>query len=219
MINKLKKVYFRYKEIVWPTKPIEKAEPAELSKSALRDLLLVSGCYLLLYFFFFIVKYSTYQKYNDRVLVDLNAKNAGVFLRYLNTYPGNVIYIFISLVIFAVSMVLVSYLFSFFLETEKRKFSIHSAITLRAVASAFSVFPIVLIVNSVFPVSETSGKFATSLLVSSWIILAIASYVISIRCYIIDNENVYGQPRRRSGIVWTIPFYFVLNFMFGVIFN
>lgn len=219
MMNKLKNVYSRYREIVWPTQRIENIEPADLTKNAIRNLLLVSGLYLLLYFFFFIVKYSVYQKYNDRVLTDLTAKNAGVMLRYLNTYPGNVIYIFVSLIIFSISMILVSYLISFLLETEKRKFSIHSAITLRSVSTAFSVFPIVLIVNSVFPINETSGKFATSLLVSSWIILAFASYILSVRNYIIDNEVVYGQPRRRSAIVWTIPFYFVLNFMFGVIFN
>ncbi|TGK77522.1 hypothetical protein EHQ24_19140 [Leptospira noumeaensis] len=219
MVNKIKSLYYRYKGIVWPTQPMESGEVSDLHKNALRDLLLVSGIYLILYFFFFIVKYSTYQKYNNQVVADLNAKNASGILHFLNTYPGNVIYIFISLIIFSVMMVLVSYLLSFLLETEKRKFAIHSAITLRSVATAFSVFPIVLIVNSVFPINESSGRFASSLLVSSWIILAGASYILSVRSYMIDNASMYGQPKRRSAIVWTIPFYTVLNFMFGVIFN
>lgn len=219
MMNKLKNVCYRYREIVWPIHRINNIELADLTKNAVRNLLLVSGIYLLLYFFFFIVKYSVYQKYNERVLVDLSSKKAGTILRYLNTYPGNVFYIFISLVIFSIAMILVSYLISFMLETERRKFPVHLAITLRSVATAFSVFPVVLFVNSVFPINETSGQFVTSLLVSSWIILAFASYILSVRSYIIDNEVVYGQPRRRSAIVWTIPFYFVLNFMFGVIFK
>ncbi|TGL38894.1 hypothetical protein [Leptospira perdikensis] len=219
MINKLRTVYIRYKEIIWPTQRIENIEPTHLTKNALRNLLLVSGMYLLLYFFFFIIKYSVYQKYNDKVIADLSAKNSGTTLKYLNTYPGNVLYIYLSLIIFSILMILISYLISFLLETEKRKFPVHLAISLRSVATAFSVFPIVLIVNSVFPINENSGQFVTSLLVSSWIILAFASYILSVRNYIIDNEMIFGQPRRRSAIVWTIPFYLVLNFMFGVIFN
>ncbi|TGK45445.1 hypothetical protein [Leptospira bouyouniensis] len=219
MINKLNEIYLRYKDIVWPTKPLEKSEPAEMIKMALRNIFLVSGIYLLLYLFFFVAKYSTYQKYNEKVIADLNVKNSGFLLKYLNTYPGNVIYILFSLIIFSISMILVSYLLSLLLETEKRSFLVHCGVVLRAVATAFSVFPIVLIINSTFPINETSGSFTTSLLVASWIILALSSYIISVRNYIFDNNALYSQPKRRSAIVWTIPFYIVLNFMFGVIFN
>lgn len=219
MIEKLKKVYQKYKGIVWVNGTDDNPIANYKNKESIMEIVFVSGIYLFLYFFFYVVKFSTYQKYNEKLILELKAKNSNAILFFLNTYPGNVIYIIVTIVIFAIAMVLSTYMLTLILETDKRKFSDHSAISLRSTATAFSVFPIVLIINSLFPVSELNSKFLTAFLVSSWIILAIASFVISARSYVIVNAMVYGQPKRRSLIIWGIPFYFVLDFMFGVIFN
>lgn len=219
MMNKLKEIYNQYLIVLWNKGRIEKIESKEFLKNSLKRISLVSGVYLILYLLFYIIKFSTYQIYNNKVILELAAKGSNPILKYINTYPGNVIYIFISLLIFSIAMIVVTYLFTLLFEIEKRDFSIHAALTLRSVATSFSVFPLVLLINSLFPLNDSSSKLATSTLIASWIILAGASYILSLRNYIIDNESIFEQPKRRSAIVWTLPFYFVLNFMFGVIFN
>ncbi|MDF3821465.1 hypothetical protein P3G55_16290 [Leptospira sp. 96542] len=219
MKSKLIEFFMKYREIVWPEERINSFDSRLILKNAVRNLLVVSGSYVILYFIVYIFKFSTYMSYNEKVIADLNSKNGNLFQKFLNTYPGNLIYIVLTLIIFAILMTIISYLLSLLLEVDKREFKLHLGLNLRAVTTAFSVFPFVLFFNSLFATGPSVDRFAASILVSSWVILGITSFLISLRCYIRDNEEIFRQPKRRSAIAWGIPFYFVLNFMFGVIFK
>ncbi|MDF3820843.1 hypothetical protein P3G55_13085 [Leptospira sp. 96542] len=221
----LKRVTFRnvwdqYRRILWPNpKDLTQKETKEIFKTSLHNLLFVSGVYTILYFLFFGINYTKYNEYNEKIINQIEQTGSSKFLVLLNTYPGNIIYIFLSILVFSGFMFIFTYILNFILELDVRTISKQFAFVLRSIGSIFSIFPILLIFNTISTISGQIDSFQASLMVVVWSILFLSTFIVSTRTYILDNLYNFEQPKRRAFLVWALSFVFIANFMFGVLFG
>lgn len=218
IVGYLKEVGIRYLEIFWPTK--NSFEGIESIKGkAVQFFLLISGIYIILYVLVYAIKFDKFQKYNEDVITKLEAKGSGTLLKWVNTYPGNLLYILLSFGILLILLYFSIVLLTRILEVDKRSLKDTFFIVFRSLCAAYSVFPIILLINSILPIGKDMNAFMAVLMVLIWSALALISFIVSARCFILINSKTYSQPRRRSLVIWSIPYLFLLNFIYGIIFK